>query len=57
MKNMRHVLHAVVIVGGIAVGGVLAVFTGDPAVTLMFSGGIISAAGYWLGAAAHRKHG
>ena len=57
MKNMRHVLHAVVIVGGIAVGGVLAIITGDPTITPMFTGGIISAVGYWLGAAAHRKHG
>ena len=50
-------MHVVVVVAGVAVGGVLAVFTGDPAVTLMFSGGIMSAVGYWLGAAAHRKHG
>ena len=57
MSNTRHLLHVVVVVAGVAVGGVLAVFTGDPAVTLMFSGGIMSAVGYWLGAAAHRKHG
>jgi len=26
-------------------------------VPMMFSGGVMSAIGYWAGAAAHRKHG
>ena len=57
MANSRHILHAGVVVLGLAVGAVLSVFTGDPTVPLMFSGGVMSAVAYWAGAAAHRKHG
>lgn len=57
MANPRHTLHAGVVVLGIVVGAVLSVFTGDPTVPLMFSGGVMSAVAYWAGAAAHRKHG
>jgi len=39
------------------VGAVLSLFTGDPAVALMFSGGLMSSIGYWLGASAQRRHG
>jgi len=54
---MKHALHAVATVAGITVGALLAVFTGDPAVTLMLSGGAMAAVGYWLGGIAHRRHG
>ena len=57
MANPRHTLHVGLVVLGVVVGAVLSVFTGDPTVPLMFSGGAMSAIGYWAGAAAHRKHG
>lgn len=57
MANPRHTLHIGFVVIGVVVGAVLSVFTGDPTVPLMFSGGVMSAIGYWAGAAAHRKHG
>jgi hypothetical protein len=57
MANPRHTLHVGLVVVGVVVGAVLSVFTGDPTVPLMFSGGVMSAIGYWAGAAAHRKHG
>jgi hypothetical protein len=57
MANPRHTLHVGFVVAGVVVGAVLSVFTGDPTVPLMFSGGVMSAIGYWAGAAAHRKHG
>jgi hypothetical protein len=57
MANPRHTLHIGLVVIGVVVGAVLSVFTGDPTVPLMFSGGVMSAIGYWAGAAAHRKHG
>ena len=57
MANPRHTLHIGFVVLGIVVGAVLSVFTGDPTVPLMFSGGVMSAIGYWAGVAAHRKHG
>ena len=57
MANPRHTLHVGFVVLGVVVGAVLSVFTGDPTVPLMLSGGAMSAIGYWAGAAAHRKHG
>ena len=57
MANPRRTLHIGLVVLGVIVGAVLSVFTGDPSVPLMFSGGVMSAIGYWAGAAAHRKHG
>ena len=57
MANPRHTLHVGIVVVGAVVGAVLSLFTGDPTVPLMLSGGVISAVAYWAGAAAHRKHG
>ena len=57
MANPRHSLHVALVVIGVAVGAVLSVLTGDATVPMMFSGGVMSAIGYWAGAAAHRKHG
>lgn len=57
MASPRTILHAATTVIGVGVGAALAVFTGDPAVTLMLSGGAMAAVGYWLGGIAHRRHG
>ena len=57
MANPRHSLHVAFVVIGVAVGAILSVLTGDATVPMMFSGGVMSAIGYWAGAAAHRKHG
>ena len=57
MANPRHTLHVGIVVLGVVAGALLAVFTGDPTVPLMLSGGAMSAIGYWAGVAAHRKHG
>jgi hypothetical protein len=56
MANPRHSLHVAFVVIGVAVGAVLSFLTGD-ATAPMISGGVMSAIGYWAGAAAHRKHG
>jgi hypothetical protein len=57
MANPKHTIHVGIAVAGVLVGAVLSVFTGDPAVALMFSGGAMSSIGYWLGASAQRRHG
>ena len=57
MSNPKHTIHIGIAFAGVLVGAVLSVFTGDPAVALMFSGGAMSSIGYWLGAAAQRRHG
>lgn len=57
MANPKNTIHVGIAFAGILVGAVLSLFTGDPAVALMFSGGAMSSIGYWLGAAAQRRHG
>lgn len=57
MTNPKHTIHVGIAAVGILVGAVLSLFTGDPAVALMLSGGAMSGIGYWLGAAAQRRHG
>ena len=57
MANPKHTIHVGIAVAGVLVGAVLSLFTGDPAVALMFSGGAMSSIGYWQGAAAQRRHG
>ena len=57
MANPKNTIHVGIAVAGVLVGAVLSLFTGDPAVALMFSGGAMSSIGYWLGAAAQRRHG
>ena len=57
MANPKNTIHVGIAVAGVLMGAVLSVFTGDPAVALMFSGGAMSAIGYWLGASAQRRHG
>ena len=57
MANPKHTIHIGVASVGIVVGAILAVMVGDPTVALIFSGGAMSGIGYWLGAAAQRRHG
>ena len=57
MANPKHTIHVGIAFAGVLVGLVLSVFTGDATVALMFSGGAMSAIGYWLGASAQRRHG
>ena len=57
MANPKHTIHVGIAVVGVLVGGLLSIFTGDPAVALMLSGGVMSGIGYGSGAAAQRKHG
>ena len=57
MANPKNTIHVGIAVAGVLVGAVLSVFTADSTVALMFSGGAMSSIGYWLGAAAQRRHG
>ena len=57
MGKSKHVLHVVTAVIGVIAGAVLAVFTGDPTLPLVLSGGVMAAVGYWIGGVAHRRHG
>ena len=57
MANPKHTIHIGVASVGIVVGAILAVMVGAPTVALIFSGGAMSGIGYWLGAAAQRRHG
>ena len=57
MANPKHTIHVGIAVTGLVLGGLLSVFLGDPSVVAMFAGGSMSALGYWLGAAAQRRHG
>ena len=57
MANPKHTIHVGIAVAGVVVGAVLSLFTGDATVPLMFSGGVMSGIGYWLGASAQRRHG
>jgi hypothetical protein len=57
MANPKNRIHAGITVAGVLVAGLLAVFTGgDPFALMLVSGGM-SSIGYWLGAAAQRRHG
>lgn len=57
MGKSKHVLHVVTAAVGVAAGAALAVFTGDPTLPLVLSGGVMATVGYWIGGVAHRKHG
>lgn len=57
MDNPKNRIHAGVAVLGIAIAGVVAVFTGGDPFALMLATGGMSGIGYWLGAAAQRRHG
>ena len=57
MANPKHTIHVGIAVTGLVLGGLLSVLVGDPSVVAMFAGGSMSALGYWLGAAAQRRHG
>ena len=55
--NPKHTIHVGVSAVALVLGGFLAVAIGDPTVALVFSGAVFSGIGYWLGAAAQRRHG
>ena len=57
MGNPKTRIHAGITVVGIVVAGIVAVFTGGDAFALMLASGGMSGIGYWLGAAAQRRHG
>lgn len=57
MANRKHTTHVGIAILGLIVGALLSLFTGDPTVPLMLSGGVMSGIGYWFGAAAQRRHG
>lgn len=57
MDNPKNRIHAGVAVLGIVIAGVIAVFTGGDPFALMLATGGMSGIGYWLGAAAQRRHG
>jgi hypothetical protein len=57
MDNPKNRIHAGVAVLGIIVAGAIAVFTGGDPFALMLATGGMSGIGYWLGAAAQRRHG
>jgi hypothetical protein len=50
MASPKHTIHVGIVFAGVLVAAVLSLFTGDPAVALMFSGVAMRAIGYWLGA-------
>jgi hypothetical protein len=57
MANPKHTIHVGIAVTGLVLGGLLSVLLGDPSIVAVFAGGSMSALGYWLGAAAQRRHG
>lgn len=57
MANPKNRIHAGVTVAGVVVAGILALFTGGDPFALMIASGGMSGLGYWLGAAAQRRHG
>lgn len=57
MANPKHTIHLGVTAVALVVGAILSVVVGDPTVALIFSGATFSGIGYWLGAAAQRRHG
>ena len=57
MANPKNRIHVGITVVGILVAGLLAVITGGDPFALMIATGGMSGLGYWLGAAAQRRHG
>ena len=57
MANPKHTIHVGVSAVALVLGAILSVAIGDPTVALVFSGAVFSGIGYWLGAAAQRRHG
>jgi hypothetical protein len=50
MASPKQTIHVGIVFAGVLVAAVLSLFTGDPAVALMFSVVAMRAIGYWLGA-------
>ena len=57
MANPKTTIHIGIAVVGFLAVGVLSVFIGDATLPFMIAGGGLSGLGYWLGAAAQRRHG
>ena len=57
MANPKHTIHVGVSAVALVIGAILSIAIGDPTVALIFSGAAFSGIGYWLGAAAQRRHG
>ena len=57
MANPKTTIHIGMAVIGFLAVGVLSVFIGDATLPFMIAGGGLSGLGYWLGAAAQRRHG
>ena len=57
MANPKTTIHIGIAVVGFLAVGVLSIFIGDATLPFMIAGGGLSGLGYWLGAAAQRRHG
>jgi hypothetical protein len=57
MASPKHIIHVGVSAVALVIGAILSIAIGDPTVALIFSGAAFSGIGYWLGAAAQRRHG
>jgi hypothetical protein len=57
MANPKTTIHIGIAVLGFFAVGVLSIFIGDATLPFMIAGGGLSGLGYWLGAAAQRRHG
>ena len=57
MANPKHTIHVGIAVVGLVVGAIMAIATGGDAFALDLATGGTTGIGYWLGAAAQRRHG
>ena len=57
MANPKHTIHVGIAVVGLVVGAIMAIATGGDAFALGLATGGTTGIGYWLGAAAQRRHG
>jgi hypothetical protein len=57
MATPKQNIHIGVSVAAIVVGAILAILTGGDPYALVLASGVTTGVGYWLGAAAQRKHG
>ena len=57
MANPKHTIHVGIAAVGLVVGAIMAIATGGDAFALGLATGGTTGIGYWLGAAAQRRHG
>ena len=57
MANPKHTIHVGFAAVGLVVGAIMAIATGGDAFALGLATGGTTGIGYWLGAAAQRRHG